>query len=156
MIGIHIFTGCDTVSCFRGKGKERPFDIIVKVKTFRHHLATLGEEFVFAPKVRKGLERFVCHMYGQPAESVDEARYKLFCLNNSTEHSLPPTYDARCLHPARANYQAAIYRRALIPEYDHTKISSPNTPPGCNTLSLQENEMRQQTVLLCGGQCFMH
>ena len=53
-------------------------------------------------------------MYSQiPIDDVNELRYRLFCSRSAQSTSLPPTRDALVLHVRRANYQAAVWRRAL-------------------------------------------
>jgi hypothetical protein len=59
------------------------------------------------------MEQFVCAIYGQQCDSVDEARYRMFCSNSAYGQSLPPTRHSLEQHLKRANYQAAIYRRSL-------------------------------------------
>ena len=34
-LGLHAFTGCDSVSCFGGKGKVKPIKILEKSETFQ-------------------------------------------------------------------------------------------------------------------------
>ena len=46
-------------------------------------------------------------------EEINELRYQLFCANPSKSSSLPPTKNALYWHIPRANYQAALLRRAL-------------------------------------------
>ena len=46
-------------------------------------------------------------------QSIDEACYVLFCTKNHLSQQLPPTQDALRNHVKRANFQAAIWKRAL-------------------------------------------
>ena len=53
---------------------------------------------------------------------MNEVRYS-FCSRASQCHQLPPTKDALRKHVARASYQAAVWRRALVCD---PNIPSPN------------------------------
>ena len=55
--------------------------------------------------------------------SINLSRYNLFQMGSVMESSMPPNKDALCLHVKRANYQAAIYKRALDP---HPAVPSPH------------------------------
>ena len=60
------------------------------------------------------MERFICALYGPPEHSsVNDLRYDMFCLKAAQCSQLPPTKDALQKHVLRANYQAAIWHRAL-------------------------------------------
>jgi len=43
LIGLHTFTGCDTVNAFAGKGKLRVLEILKKNSNVRETLTQLGE-----------------------------------------------------------------------------------------------------------------
>ena len=58
----------------------------------------------------------MCLLYGAKTKSVNEARYEIFCTASGAEQSMPPTKDALTEHLKRANYQCAIWRRALVPK----------------------------------------
>ena len=114
LVGLHTFTGCDSVSAFYGKGKKKAFSVAMEEKSFVETFCSLGEHFDMSANLLDRLQRFVCKLYGVDLSSVNEARYNIFCVSpKSLEHSLPPTKDALEQHSLRANYQAAIYRRAL-------------------------------------------
>ena len=44
---------------------------------------------------------------------MDGVRYKLFCLKQARNESLPPTSDCLLQHTKRANYQTLIWKHAL-------------------------------------------
>ena len=112
-IGLHVFTGCDTTSAFYGKGKKRAFNIFFQDK-YINAFGTLGESFDLPPSLFPTFEEFVSELYGWPGtKSINEARYKSFCIPSLSNQALPPSYDALMLHASRANYQAANHRRAL-------------------------------------------
>ena len=56
---------------------------------------------------------YVCSLYGKSGADVNDARYALFCQKGSESSQLLPTKDAFSKHTRRANYQAAVWRRAL-------------------------------------------
>lgn len=57
-------------------------------------------------------------MYGQPGvHDINEARYRGFC-ETKLQQCLPPTKNALAQHIKRCNYQAAIYKYALLPFID--------------------------------------
>ena len=114
LLGLHVFTGIDSVSAFVGKGKKRPFDTFMKHEKFQQVFQCLGVEFSISSAVVEALEQFVCLLYGQSCNEINEARYRLFCTKALSEVRLPPCQDALLLHCKRANYQAAIWRRALL------------------------------------------
>jgi hypothetical protein len=62
MIGFHAFTGCDTTSAFYGKGKVRPFEIMLKSERIRCAISQLGEEWNVPDQVTVDLEEFVCQI----------------------------------------------------------------------------------------------
>ena len=113
LIGLHAFTGCDSVSSFAGKGKKTVYRL---VKTNPECLSTmqqLGECFDMPENIIEKIEKFVCVMYGlDKVGKVNEARYKLFCSSAGSESSMPPCQDTLLQHAMRANYQAAIWKRA--------------------------------------------
>ena len=58
-------------------------------------------------------------LYGcKHLDKVNGARFYLFCTKNSQSQQLPPTQNALKKHTARANYQAAVWKRALDPQPD--------------------------------------
>ena len=46
LIGLHCFTGCDSVSAFYGKGKVKPFKLVQQDPVFCSAFQLLGETFV--------------------------------------------------------------------------------------------------------------
>lgn len=116
--GLHAFTGCDTTSSFAGKGKKGPLKLCMNDSEYRQAMSMLGRSFALDAATFKRSERSVCRMYGFSNEhdDVNECRYLLFCSKNQQSHNLPPCQDALEKHTQRANFQAAIWRRALEAE----------------------------------------
>lgn len=117
MLGIHAWTGCDSVSAFAGQGKIRSVTLIEKSDTFREAFKVLGVEWNVSDQLVSILENFTCAMYARNAKSttVNALRYEMFCSKNGDVSSgqLPPCKDALKQHAKRANYQVAIWRRSL-------------------------------------------
>eukprot|EP00117_Sycon_ciliatum_P041043 scpid99855/ scgid30081/ len=118
---LHAFTGCDTTSAFAYRGKKAALSIVqgdtVAGAAAREVFTSVGKQFQsLSTESLAALEKFVCAYYKVPhCSSVNSARYELFCTRNAQSNQLPPCRDALVKHSARANYQAAIWRRCLEP-----------------------------------------
>ena len=114
LIGIHALTGCDTVSAFASKGKWRPVQLALKHKAYVNAMKDIGKEWSLSETTFKATEEFVCHLYGKKAKSVDSLRYELHCARGGKiePEALPPCQSSLRLHVSRANYQAAVWKRA--------------------------------------------
>lgn len=117
LLGLHSFTGCDTVSAFSGRGKLAALKLVMTHDHFRDVFIKLGAEWQLTDEILKVLEEFTCRLYVFHSEicDVNEMRYELFRVKDGNVESeqLPPCQDCLYLHAARANYQAAIWHRAL-------------------------------------------
>ena len=60
LLGLHAFTGCDSVSSFAGIGKVKPLKILRKNDEFQEVFARLGEEWSVTEELFGKLEAFVC------------------------------------------------------------------------------------------------
>jgi len=109
LIGLHVFTGCDSTSSFKGKGKKQPLQVLSKNVDYVSAFTELGSVWELAPNTIAKLERFVCLLYRQNVDSLDIARHRVFVSNFRIDSSLPPTHDEFLLHAKRVNYQAAIH-----------------------------------------------
>ena len=111
LIGLHSFTGCDSVSAFAGKGKIGALKILKSNEGTRRAFRELGQSWTVSEDLYTLLEKFTCSMYipvGNTTSHVNDARYKLFCAKNGEleSHQLPPCQDSLRKHILRANYQA--------------------------------------------------
>ena len=116
--GLHAFTGCDTTSCFIGKGKQVPFNLIIGNPEHCRAMCLLGQSCTISLSDvdMQPFECFVCDIYKYPrCSDINRARYELFCSRNRQSVQLPPTRDELRQHLKRANYQAAIWRKSLQP-----------------------------------------
>ena len=116
LIGFHAFTGCDSISAFAGKGKKRPFKLLMKSQDYIETFQMLGQSWNLDDDVIERLEKFTCHMYGSYlTTSVNELRYKIYCTKKGkvTCEDLPPCHSTFLQHCNRANYQSHVWRSAL-------------------------------------------
>ena len=60
LLGIHAFTGCDTVRAFTGKGKIRALTILKANAELKEAFAQLGVQWNLTPNLHVKLEEFVC------------------------------------------------------------------------------------------------
>ena len=117
LVGVHAWTGCDSVSSFSGKGKVIAVNLIRKNEQFRDTFVLLGQQWSVSDELFDAIQEFTCSMYcrNTKAKGVNELRYDIFCAKKGDVSSgqLPPCKDALLQHTKRANYQAAIWRRSL-------------------------------------------
>ena len=138
MIGVHAYTGCDSVSAFGGRGKIKALNLINKSHEYRQLFTSFGQEWHVTENVFQRVQAFTCNMYCSNTNTklVNKLRYEMFCAKNGDISSgqLPPCSDALRQHAHRANYQAAIWRRSL--ESSPT-VPSPTNGHGWNLLDGQ-------------------
>ena len=60
LLGMHAFTGCDTVRAFAGKGKICTMTILKANAEFKEAFAQLGLQWNLSPNLHVKLEEFVC------------------------------------------------------------------------------------------------
>ena len=92
LLGIHAFSGCDTVRAFAGKGKTRA---LTKANAeFKEAFAQLGVQWNLPPNLHVKLQEFVCKLCAtRPvATSIDALWYKNSCAmkGDAESHQLPP------------------------------------------------------------------
>ena len=63
--GFHAFTGSDYTASFMGKGKVRPFGVMIKNEEFLHTFNRQGQSDIVSSEVSAALECYVCALYGQ-------------------------------------------------------------------------------------------
>lgn len=117
LIGLHAFTGCDSVSAFAGKGKVRALNMVKDCQEAQAVFRKMGNNWNMTDSMLEDLEKFTCHLYcsNTPTNNINELRYHLFCLKKADieSHQLPPCQDTLRKHAQRANYQASIWKRCL-------------------------------------------
>ena len=120
LIGLHSFTGCDSISAFGGKGKVSALKLVAKGGRFQKAMANLGINWDLSEELFLLIQEFTCRMYAARSSitEVNEMRYQLFRAKQGNIESgqLPPCEDTLFLHAKRANYQACVWRRCLETE----------------------------------------
>jgi len=64
LIGLHVYTGCDSTSAFHGRSKKRALDLMKNSATFICTFTELSKEFTLSSSLVQGLETFACALYG--------------------------------------------------------------------------------------------
>lgn len=114
LLGMHVFTGCDSCSAFKGKGKIKPLNMMQTKQIYLKAFQELGSSWNITDSLIENLETFVCELYGHPnSKKVDNVRYIIFKSKFKMDVALPPNSDSLLCHIKRANYQAHIHRRCL-------------------------------------------
>ena len=112
LIGLHAFTGCDTVSAFANRGKLSALKLMQRDITYQETCGQVGQSWDVQPKLFEKVKQFTCRMYVAASRTteVNDLRYQLFCAKRGEIESnlLPPCRDCLFMHLLRANCQAAI------------------------------------------------
>ena len=115
----HAFTGCDTVSCFYGKGKKTAKDRWKSFPEVTSTFLSLGNKPpVVDNSCMATLECFVVLLYDRTSaqSAVNGARKQLFVKKGKRFDVIPPTRAALLEHSKHAVLRAGyIWGQALIP-----------------------------------------
>ena len=106
----HALTGCDTVSCFYGRGKRSAWSAWDSYPQLTEALLSLcNVSSEVDESTLSALERYIVILYDRTSDCVNlnAARKQLFTKKSRTLDNLPPTSDAFLMHVKRAVYQAA-------------------------------------------------
>ena len=84
LLGIHAFTGCDSTSAFKGKGKVSRIQLMLKDDLILNACSAIGDSWVLSNNILEVLERLTCRMYGMTKiNTVNECRYtKLMAISS--------------------------------------------------------------------------
>ena len=110
----HAFTGCDTTSAFKGKGKKTAWQTWKAYQAMTAVFAELSQNPFTSIDENSttfgSLEKFVVQMYSRSIDttSVNEARKLLFAQWTNMER-IPPTRDALLQHTKRTIYQTSNF-----------------------------------------------
>ena len=107
----HALTGCDTVSCFYGKGKKSAWEawnVYPEVTSAFLKLLTMTSEETVDEVTFATLQRYVVILYDRTSDctDLDSARRRMFTHKYRTPDLLPPTSDAFMQHVKRAVHQS--------------------------------------------------
>ena len=117
-MAFHAVTGCDSTSCFKGRGKKRSLLVLKSSTEEFQSRRNLGDQFPLTAELIDTCERFTCTLY-QPNSDINDInilRRKIFCKKLQQNQRLPPCRDILIQHLRRVNYQCAIWKSALIPK----------------------------------------
>ena len=122
LIAFHAFTGCDTVSAFVGRGKTGPLKQLKNDEVAIDAFVQLGTSWNVGQSLTSKLQEFTCCMYAASSKTckVNILRHEMFLSKRGEVDSstLPPCEDSLKQYIQRANYQAGVWRGALLPMPD--------------------------------------
>ena len=131
---LHALSGCDYTASFMRKGKQKPYEVMVKNERFIKAMCTLGNTDKVDLDVAAVLEEFVCCLYGlKDVSHVNDGRLYLFKKLYAPEKQDDllgklNLSDPCCLLPCRAvleekikrtNYVAFVWKHARKAEPVH-------------------------------------
>ena len=116
LLGMHALSGCDSTSKFAGHGKKAAWKLMEN-EEFCTAMKRLGDRFEPDNQTLKEVERSVCQLYnfGQFTNN-NQVRCAKWNRQTTDVTKLPPCHDSVVLHIKRANYQTAVWKRALMRE----------------------------------------
>ncbi|TDG99283.1 hypothetical protein EPR50_G00209410 [Perca flavescens] len=113
LIGLHCFTGCDTVSSLYGIVKVKAMKALLSNQEHCNTFQRIGTTFTVTRDLYEAVEAFTCEIYDVKDAKVSTKQGGTFRSEKCLERSLPPNQDSLQQHIQRANYEAAINRRSL-------------------------------------------
>ena len=117
LIGLHAFTGYDTVSAFASRGKLSSLKLMKMDITYQETFSHVGQTWDVQPHLFEKVQQFTCRMNvaASSTTKVNDLRYQLFCVKRGEIESslLPPCIDCLFMHLLRDNYQAATWKCCL-------------------------------------------
>ena len=113
LLGLHAYTGCDTVCAFYDKGKVKPLKLMIKNKKYISTFVSVGEEGEISASCFNALIELACEQYDH--KETDYVRYKLYTLKHVRleAKAISACSDSLKLHTSRANYRAYILINCL-------------------------------------------
>ena len=81
LIGLHAFTGCDTVSAFASRGKLNALKLMQRGITYQETFSQVGQSWDVQQQLFEKVQQFTCRMYvaASSTTEVNDLRYQLFC-----------------------------------------------------------------------------
>ena len=97
LVGLHSFTGCDTVGAFAGKGKLLALKIVTSDNDAKQAFTELGQSWDRSEDLFQSIKRVTCSFYSSGANAcvVNNLRYNIFFAKNGEieSYQLPPCKD---------------------------------------------------------------
>ena len=120
----HAFTGSDSTSAFKFKGKRSCCAIMHEVPWLMEQFATIADTpYQISTRLKEAATNFVCKLYtNEVGDDIDLVRLRLFSEKTRDVERIPPTSDALALHLKRSVFQASIWTSA------HMTIMPVNNP----------------------------
>ena len=128
--GFHAYTGTDFTASFMGKGKMRPFDIMIKNEKFTNAFACLGRSDKVDDSIISDIEKFTCCIYSMPKlSSVNDVRMAVFerkyapsktasqpldKIKGTNPSDMPPCLSSIVNKVKRANFIAYMWKNASV------------------------------------------
>ena len=69
LLGLHAFSGCDTVSTFSGRGKLSPLKLMKGNHIYQDAFVKLGQSWELSDDLFKTIQQFTCHMYAPSTQT---------------------------------------------------------------------------------------
>ena len=81
LIGMHTYTGCNTVSAFAGNRKPKALKLLINDQVNQSIFLQLDQEWVLSSELIDQVEAFTCQIYAlkAPTSMVNKLKYYLFC-----------------------------------------------------------------------------
>lgn len=118
LVGLHAFTGYDTVSAFADRGKLGALKLLKGSEAFQEAFKDLWEEWGISEEVFSEMQKFTIKMYVLSSSTMlgNTLRYDLFCAKRGEVESsqLPPCTNCLKQYVWRADYQAVVWQRSLV------------------------------------------
>ena len=160
----HAFTGSDSTSSFKSKGKRYCCKLMQEVPFLMDEFATVVETpFQTSTKLKEMAKKFVCRLYSNESNEdsdVDLVRMKLFSQKTRDVERIPPTSDALDQHLKRSVFQASIWAAAhmsMIPVNNPTnhgwKEEDGKLLPVWTTLPLAKDVYHLDINCTCANTC---
>ena len=111
LIGLHAFTGYDTVGAFASRGTLGSLKLMKSDITYQETFSHVGHTWDVQPHLFEKVQTFNCRMNvaASSTTEMNDLRYQLFCAKTGDIESslLPPCIACLVRHLLRDNYQAA-------------------------------------------------
>jgi len=160
----HAFTGSDSTSSFKFKGKRYCCKLMHEVPSLMAEFAAIVDTpFQISPRLKEVARNFVCRLYLNELNEdndVDLLRMRVFSQKTRDVERIPPTSDALDQHLKRSVFQASIWTTA------HTPMMPVNNPtnygwkeeegkllPTWTTLPLAKDVFKLDVKCTCTSAC---
>eukprot|EP00745_Piridium_sociabile_P034704 TRINITY_DN5991_c0_g1_i13.p1 TRINITY_DN5991_c0_g1~~TRINITY_DN5991_c0_g1_i13.p1 ORF type:complete len:843 (-),score=177.10 TRINITY_DN5991_c0_g1_i13:511-3039(-) len=160
----HAFTGSDSTSSFKFKGKRYCCKFMHEVPSLMEEFATIVDTpFQISPRLKEVATNFVCRLYSNESNEdndVDMVRMRVFSQKTRDVERIPPTSDALDQHLKRSVFQASIWttaQRSMMPVNNPTnhgwKEEDGKLLPIWNLLPLAKDVFNLDVKCNCTSTC---